>query len=204
MNTQERLYRAIMRGSASGVKAAIKAGADVNFSGMLGSAYRIAPICAAVIYDSPRVLDILIKAGANVNGGRFAAKAPLYDAAVHSHLSASFCAMLLAAGAKVNVKVTNGNTPLHFAAWARNAGAVKLLIDFGANVNAQGQDWATPLHCALRQTPHRDGLRETVTALLVAGADPDSRDIQGLTPRDLAEDFDIVNPSNEPIKALFK
>lgn len=204
MNTQARLYRAILRGSAAGVKAAIKAGADVNFSGPLGSVYWKVPINVAVLYDSPRVLDILIKAGANVNGSRVSPKSPLYDAAAHSHLSEAFCAMLLAAGAQVNAKDPNGNTPLHFAAWARNAGAVRLLIDFGAKVNAPGPDDTTPLHTTLRSHEYRYGLRETVTALLEAGADPDSRDTLGLTPRDLAEDFDIANPDAEPIKALFK
>lgn len=201
MTPQQRLYSAIMRGSAAGVKAAIKAGADVNFSGLLGSTCFKPPICAAVLYNSPRVLDILIKAGAKVNRN---GRTPLHVAAAHSRLADAFCTLLLAAGAKVNARDLIDATPLHFAAWARNAGAVRLLIDFGAKVNASGPDDTTPLHSTLRSREHRDGLRETITALLDAGADPDIRDVLGLTPRDLAEDFDITNPDAEPIKALFK
>jgi ankyrin repeat protein len=55
---------------------------------------------------------------------------------------------LLAAGINVDVKDSNGGTPLGHAAWFGHVETVKLLIEKGADVNAKKLDGATPVALA--------------------------------------------------------
>ena len=55
---------------------------------------------------------------------------------------------LLAAGINVNVRDSNGGTPLAHAAWFGHVETVKLLIEKGADVNAKKLDGNTPVALA--------------------------------------------------------
>lgn len=77
---------------------------------------------------------------------------------------------LLAAGADPNLPAEDGTTPLHAAAGADYPEAVDIvrqLLTAGADVHAHARWEGTALHAALGAAP-----RETVEALLDAGADP--------------------------------
>ncbi|XP_013415736.1 ankyrin repeat and KH domain-containing protein mask-like [Lingula anatina] len=72
---------------------------------------------------------------------------------------------ILAAGAEVNVPVSKGLKPLHYAAYINDATYVTFLLDRGAHVNTQDDVGYTPLHlCA------RHGHYETMQILIDNGA----------------------------------
>ena len=53
--------------------------------------------------------------------------------------------LLLANGAKVDTKATDGRTPLHVAAWSGHPTVAKFLLANGADPNAKAKDGTTPL-----------------------------------------------------------
>ncbi|KAJ7208875.1 ankyrin repeat-containing domain protein [Mycena pura] len=88
----------------------------------------------------------------------------------------------------------NGLTPLHFAAKYKNIKSVRLLLDHGANVTVYDKDEGTPLHSAVTSLGKSAG--EIVHLLLLAGADPDIRNGDGLSVKQLARmkgDTNILN-----------
>jgi len=89
---------------------------------------------------------------------------------------------LIAAGHDVSAPDNDSWTPLHFAAQANSLGVVKLLIENGANIEALEINGNTPLWVA---TMNFDKDTQVVTELVVAGADPDAKNIHGITPRDI-------------------
>jgi ankyrin repeat protein len=76
-----------------------------------------------------------------------------------------------------------GDTPLAFAARYGEVGAMRLLIDAGADVNHRSGSGDTPLRDAMLAGPHA----VTVVQLLLAhGANPDIKDSQGRTAREIS------------------
>ena len=76
-----------------------------------------------------------------------------------------------------------GDTPLAYAVRNGQVGAVRLLIDAGADVNHPGANGETPLRNALYGEPNAV---EIVQLLLAHGADPDIKDGQGKTARQIS------------------
>ena len=81
-------------------------------------------------------VEVLLKAGADVNAKDTDGRTPLH-AAAWSNQSPAVLEVLLKAGADVNAKSTDGSTPLHFAAAKNPSPAVlEVLLKAGADVNA--------------------------------------------------------------------
>jgi len=86
----------------------------------------------------------------------------------------------LAAGANVNAKNEQGQTPIHLAAKTRKVKKeiTELLIEKGADVNVKAVDGATPLHHV--------ATTEIAELLIEKGADVNVKDRKGRTPLDFA------------------
>ncbi|MEQ1516839.1 MAG: ankyrin repeat domain-containing protein [Usitatibacteraceae bacterium] len=67
----------------------------------------------------------------------------------------------------VATRSSEGDTPLHVAAWRDDVVGAKLILDAGADVNALGDMDQSPLHVAITRRNV-----ELISLLLGAGADP--------------------------------
>ena len=93
---------------------------------------------------------------------------------------------LVIAGADVNAKNSNEQTPLHVACYRDfSTSVVEALLIAGANVNAKYNNGQTPLHLASNISDD-----STVQVLLDAGADVNARNNNGQTPLHLAANPD--------------
>ena len=197
------------------VKALIAAGADVNTKDELGWT---ALIKAADNMDEAMV-KILLKAGADVNVRALRTEygeyrrdltalyyaydyddQPYEDDAppqeVFDRLEASsrrIVKALIAAGADVNAKNDDGETPLM---WSTDETTVKALIKAGADVNARDRKGRTPL--MYQYSPKVDKV------LIDAGADVHARDAQGMTALHHVSSRDDDVLTHNTCKALLK
>jgi len=89
--------------------------------------------------------------------------------------------LLIAEGADVYAKSTDGSIPLHGAAFWGLKEVAELLIAKGADVNAKDYKGVTPLHDAALW-----GHKEIAELLLANGADVNAKDDGGDTPLDVA------------------
>ncbi|NTI86190.1 ankyrin repeat domain-containing protein [Agrobacterium rhizogenes] len=95
---------------------------------------------------------------------------------------------MLACGAKLDMKTTEGWYPLHTAAYYGPASMVDLLVSKGADVNVRGDyDGWTPLHMAAQQEDPT-----IVKALLKDGADKTIKSSSGKTAAEMATDPTIA------------
>ncbi|HVC57130.1 MAG TPA: ankyrin repeat domain-containing protein [Stellaceae bacterium] len=83
-------------------------------------------------------------------------------------------AILIKAGAHLDVKDRLGNTPLSYAAERDHVELAQLLLDLGAAVDPQNRNGMTPLMIAASR-----GETAIVEALLAKGADPHKTDYTG-------------------------
>jgi ankyrin repeat protein len=103
-------------------------------------------------------------------------------------------ALMLDLGFPLDARGENGATPLHAAAHTGSADTTRLLVERGADVEARDTSWdSTPLVWAVvgggerpRTNPDADWVA-TVRALLDAGADPGSVELDDSTPHEIAE-----------------
>ena len=108
---------------------------------------------------------------------------PLIMASYHGQAGA--VALLLGAGAAVDVVDAKGSTALSGAAFKGHCGIARLLLDAGAAVDAPDEAGRTPLLYAVMFG------RTEMAALLVAhGADPQRRDEEGVSAADVARQGD--------------
>ncbi|KAB8265733.1 ankyrin repeat-containing domain protein [Aspergillus pseudonomiae] len=146
-------------------------------------------------------VELLIHHGAIVNGDRYEnTTTPLHFAVSLGHLECVNA--LLEAGASVNAKTEQDNTPLHYSAgpcveyypqwWVhegflhyprfeKTANCMETLLKAGAAVDVQNHNRETPLHRAARH-----GWVACVEALINAGAVLDPKDRDNMTPLHIA------------------
>ncbi|CAJ1974422.1 unnamed protein product [Sphenostylis stenocarpa] len=85
-------------------------------------------------------------------------------------------------GVSVNLKDSEGRTPLHWAVDRGHRNVTELLVGKNADVNAKDNDGQTALHYAV--TCDREGIAEY---LVKHNADINSKDNDGSSPRDICE-----------------
>lgn len=111
------------------------------------------PIGLAAYFGHEKVVEYLIKAGAEVNSPSKnpLGVTPLQSAVAGGHLEIT--GLLLTAGASPNVRERGGYTPLHTAAHNGDAEIVRNLIFGGADLEAKSDKKETPLDMA-RKSGH--------------------------------------------------
>jgi len=142
------------------------------------------PLMVAANHASLRVVDYLIRKGADVNAQSDGGETALMLAARGTDEQAvvNTTHLLLAAGANPNLVSGGGNSALMEAAYSGHAAVIKLLIEAGAQVNHENQYNETALFVGSL----RRGTVEAVAALLAAGADPKHEDKDGSRAADVA------------------
>ena len=136
------LIHAARSGWVNGCQLLLEHGADARAIDFAGDT---ALSCAARgPRDAARVIELLLKHGAKVNGE--GGKVPIIQATFARR--ADMIELLIEAGADVNTAEANGWTALHWAAAAPDADLVRLLVARGANVRATDDHGRTPLDVA--------------------------------------------------------
>jgi hypothetical protein len=116
-------------------------------------------------------------------GGREGGDTCLMIAARGGHLD--ICRLLIDKGAQLEVKGSEGFTPLHFAASRGHIEIVRLLCDRGANIEARSDEYGRrPLHFAAR-IAHISIVKELIE---VRKADINARSVGGRTALRYAKD----------------
>jgi len=134
---------------------------------------------AAVMVDSPQMVKLLIRHGANMNSLAVGCLTPLMAAAGNRRTDCT--KLLLAAGARVNQSDPKGTTALMTALVDDNPDELRLLISHGADIDAQTRVGTTALMAAARQ-----GYLDCVRILVEQGADVNERSMRGRTALDFA------------------
>jgi uncharacterized protein len=130
---------------------------------------------AAAANDVAKVRT-LISSGNNVNQAEEdSQRTGLHAVAINGNLQ--IAAILIKAGARIDVRDNLGNTPLIYAADHGHLEMAKLLMDVGAQVDAENKNGMTPLMIAAK-----DGEVEMVRTLLARGANPNKSDYTGRDP----------------------
>lgn len=122
---------------------------------------------AAARSNNVKVIQMLLKSGANVNAQDGMGYTPLHTAVEGSKSDKKILQTLLKAGAKINATGMGDDTPLHMAAAKNEPWVLKLLLQAGANPNAGDFDNMTPLHTAA----FGNSDIEVLKVLIAAGSD---------------------------------
>ena len=106
----------------------------------------------------------------------------LHEACRRGHFE--IAQLLCDAGASIDSCDITGDTPLHCSVSHGHVSIATLLISLRADVRAREVAGATPLQCATTSVFIRsdDARRTLIELLLAAGADPDARDLVGISP----------------------
>ncbi|KAH3735339.1 E3 ubiquitin-protein ligase MIB2-like [Dreissena polymorpha] len=175
------LIQAAKLGTTECCQCLIGAGAEINFV----SNANYTPLTTAIKHNKPEVVRLLLSSGCSAEN-----KGGLNSYPLHIAVQQGFekCVnLLLEYDASVNVKDAEGNTPIVLSAIYGHYGAMRSLLQAGCNINAANKHGLTALHYACHKA-------RGFQVLLDAGADPDVRDNDNITPILMAasEGFDVV------------
>jgi ankyrin repeat protein len=159
-SSHQALFDAIRRGAVGEVERLLRGGVSPNVVDSEG----VPAVMAATLFADARMVDLLLKRGADPNrsgpGGTTALTWAIPDL--------EKVQLLLARGANVNARSENERTPLLVAAaFPGTVNLLKLLLDRGADLRAQDRGGATALSLAVRSADV-----EVVRFLVEKGLDP--------------------------------
>lgn len=142
------LYDYLNYGSIEGVKTALNAGADPDYTDNID--IRITPLIWSAKNGDIEVIKLLIGKGANVNYVDVYGNTPLIYTTRYGDIET--LELFIKNGAKVNHADKYGNTPLIYAARNNDMETIKLLIEADADVNHVNKEGYTPLYFATYHT----------------------------------------------------
>lgn len=177
------IFDSIRAGDIDAVRAAIKE--DPGAASARDESGRSA-VRAALYAHKQDVADALLEAGPELD---------VFDAAAAGDVD-RLAELLDADPDLIGTWSEDGYSPLHFAAYFSRGAAVRLLLDRGADVGAVARNdtKVQPLHSGVAARS-----RQVVAALLLAGADVNARQQDGLTPLLAAEEQE---PEGEMVRLL--
>ncbi len=220
----EQFMKAVMEGKMHKLKLLLDKGADINAKSKNHDYGYNTPLVNAVENGNLKIVDFLIKHGANVDAQGNVLNA-LGCASWNGHKE--IVELLIKNGADVNFKDGGGFTPLHDAARSEveitkillehgadpnikstskytalivaaeegNLPVVKLLVESGADINAKNKYWNSALNRAFDK-----GHIETVNYLLSSGAEVDTTFRQ-----EVLKELDIMkSKENSKVKTIQK
>lgn len=137
------LHRAAQLGSAKRTAALLESGTiDVDER----DCYGYTPLILAAYVSRPRVVALLLWAGANASAANDEGYTPLAASVKNEDIPTT--AMLVKAGADVNARYGDGRFPIYDATCNENIAMVNLLLQSGADATTPVTDGQTPLHLA--------------------------------------------------------
>lgn len=116
-------------------KLLVEKGADVNTTAGAGKS---SPLLAAVLVESPPMVEYLIAHGANVNAKSSNGDTPLHFANFPGHVLEEISNLLIAKGADVNVRDNKGITPKDWI--SQNKEEARLNAEFKKQQEAERQE----------------------------------------------------------------
>jgi len=147
------------------------------------------PLAYACAYGSLEIVELLVEAGADLNGKTAYGDVPLIKADEHGN--ADICEYLIRAGADVNIPNAYGISPFIGLCGQDNLELVRLAIDHGASVDAQYMDMVGTgkgtLNFSPLQTAVWEGQKVVVHLLLSCNARTSLKDSQDRTLVQMAE-----------------
>jgi ankyrin repeat protein len=187
------IHQACEDGNIEAVKQYLAAGWDVDAQNSEGQT----PLHVALIHKNfhptiRQIVELLIKAGADVNAMDNISATPLTDAidGLKDKDDLQLVEMLIASGANVDFINENDVSPIRVAIFCSNKyvsatqEVIEILIKAGANVNIKHKDSHTPLHLASMALNDKS---EIIELLIKNGAIVDAKNAYGATPLDLAK-----------------
>ncbi len=178
------LHVAAAEGHADIARILIENGADVKAVSELKDARALH---LAARFGHVDVLAVLLDSGADIEARDQYRQTPLSRAAKLGHVEA--VRLLLDRGANIETREEKfGAAPLHEAALHGHIDVVKLLLEYGADVNAKNNTGRTPFWAAA--FPHSYnvvGDASLLEYLMAKGADPNVRDVSGMSMLTYAE-----------------
>ena len=205
------LHNAAHQGNPHVVNRLIQAGANVNaISGnseqitpdinkhsshlafQLLYANHTSPLIYAALGGAADCMELLIKAGADVNFQDEMGNTALHAAAANGF--ADCVQVLIKAGADINKQTNMGLTPLHFTMKYDAADCMELLIKAGADINTSTKFGELPLLLAVT-----NNAVNCTKVLLQAGADPEAKGSNDIAPCEYIS-FDVYCPACLPMK----
>jgi ankyrin repeat protein len=210
-----RFIKASQEDDVNKVKSFLDKQPDINAPGKEATTF----LQAAAYWGRTNAVQLLIEKGAKLDLRDQNGQTALHYAAIFNYcemLSDSppelqklqagkknACQLLLQAGAAVDAKAHEGNTPLHWAVTLRHwhpaptvvQDICALLIAKGAEVNATNSLGETPLHLAAKYS-----LTNVCAFLIAKGVDVNRRDRDGQTPLHRAMDSQWADPDRVAMK----
>ena len=183
---------------------------DINWGNVYDGDGGVTPLIVATMHDQPRVVELLLQHGADVNKADDLGRTPLILASIEGY-TRIIELLLQFIDNDVNKADNNGNTPLIMASFNGYAREVAILLEHGADINRTNKLGNTALHAASKM-----GNNRVVAALLQRGTNlkVNKANNRGQAPIDVAanptirnmlgehateaHDFDVVQTNVQP------